>query len=130
MYFLSSKVIKMVESLDVMDTKRLIDLLETLDSPYLIKFFDDFSFYKIKHCIVTEYYPVNRQSTNSFNFNKKTLFLISWIKHENLAQKINAYNEKNEKINKKKLDLWNLEIMEGIYYLHSSNIIHREITPE
>lgn len=73
MYFLSSKVIKMVESLDVMDTKRLIDLLETLDSPYLIKFFDDFSFYKIKHCIVTEYYPVNRQKKSD---NQQTVLIL------------------------------------------------------
>lgn len=50
----------MVDSSEHDDLKNEINLLKTLGntSEYIIDYYDDFQFYEIKHCIVTEYCQV------------------------------------------------------------------------
>lgn len=50
----------MVDTNEHKDVKNEIDLLKTLRniSEYIINYYDDFRFYGIKHCIVTEYCQV------------------------------------------------------------------------
>lgn len=50
----------MVDSAELKEVKNEIDLLKTLNnkSDYIINYFDDFSFYSVKHCIVIEYCQV------------------------------------------------------------------------
>lgn len=53
----SLKVVKLVENIEHDDVKNELNLLKKLadKSKYIIRYYDDFPFYIIKHCIVTEY---------------------------------------------------------------------------
>jgi serine/threonine protein kinase len=95
----------MIEEDDVMSEIRLLKELKD-KSRHIIDYIDDFK-YSIKRCIITEY------CTNG-----------------DLSMKIDQYKAKNEKIPLGKIIFWNMEILEGLAFLHKLKIIHRDIKPQ
>jgi serine/threonine protein kinase len=96
----------MIEEDDVMSEIRMLKELRN-KSRHIIEYIEDFKFIGFKQCIVTEY------CTNG-----------------DLSMIIEQHNGRNEKIPVNRLIFWNLEILEGIAFLHLLKIIHRDIKPQ
>jgi serine/threonine protein kinase len=89
---------------EVIDEIRMLQELKD-KSRHMIDYIEDFRF-SLKSCIVIEFY------TNG-----------------DLNMIIEQYKAKNDKIPVNRIIFWNVEILEGIAFLHKLGIIHRDIKP-
>lgn len=71
------------------DVKNEINLLKTLrdKSKYIIKYFDDFPFHAVKHCIVTEYCHVNFTKALSIKLNIYKNSFFYFLKEQRLGKR-------------------------------------------
>ena len=81
-------------------------ILKRLNNKYIIKYHDSFNQNGF-HCIVTEYCSA-----------------------DNLAKYISSYKMNSTNFDFKLIFKWIKEIINGLYYLHDNNVIHRDIKPE
>ncbi|RNA00408.1 serine threonine- kinase Nek11 isoform X2 [Brachionus plicatilis] len=80
-------------------------ILSLLDSPYIVKYQDSF-FSSGKLCIVTEY-----------------------CEGRDLAQKIKQLKSDGIKLPEEKIIHWFSQLLSACHYIHSQNILHRNIKP-
>jgi cell division control protein CDC15 len=94
---------------DCLETLDEISILKNLKdrSPYVIKYFDDFSFYMVKRCIIMEY-----------------------CRNGDLDELIREYRSNEQKFLTERINYWNRQILSGLIFLHSNGIIHRDIKPK
>lgn len=99
---------KMVDRLKL-ETFREIELLKKVrgQCPYVIEYFDDFPFHAVKQCIVTEY-----------------------LERGDLETLIEKYKNRDRTLLPEKINYLAVQILEGIKFLHSKDIIHRDIKPK
>ena len=92
-----------------LETLREINLLQEVKnkSPYIIEYFHDFPFHAVKQCIVTEY-----------------------LERGDLETLIGKYKTMKKTFLPEKINYWAVQILEGIKFLHSIDIIHRDIKPK
>jgi serine/threonine protein kinase len=98
----------MVES-DCLETENEIQLLKDVKnkSPFIIEYFDDFSFKGVYRCIITEYCPNGD--------------LDSWIA---------KYKKNRQHFTTDQILLWCIDLAQGLVFLHKLTIIHRDIKPK
>ena len=105
-------------------------LLKKLKSSYVIEYEECF-FEGMNVFIVTEYCKVDLNKRN-YPFSKETRVLILFkinSKDGDLAKRIKEQKEENKMFNVETVYLWAKEMIYGIDFLHSNEIIHRDIKP-
>jgi serine/threonine protein kinase len=95
--------------IDEEDTVEEIRFLKELNNkcPHIIEYVDDFVYFGVKRCIITEY-----------------------CSNGDLDEIIDDFKSRNQTIPVNQLIFWNWDLLGGIVFLHSKKIIHRDIKPK
>jgi serine/threonine protein kinase len=94
---------------DTLETENEIELLKNVKnkSPFILEYFEDFSFKGVFRCIITEY-----------------------CSNGDLDHWIAKYKSKGKHFELDKINFWFFQLSNGLAFLHKLNIIHRDMKPK
>lgn len=121
---------KIMDKLGLSSDNKEQDFLWKINHENIIRYFDHFDL-KISSwnhiCIITEYCDVMKFISIVIYYS--VIYYIIIIKNGDLKQKIDKVKQSNESLNEKQILKWMIESTNALKYLHSNNIIHRDIKP-